>query len=578
LVDSPVSPKLLFGNKDIFLPFFSRLESFSRSVGNVAAGSIDIGFWLELKDKTSNQLNNDSFMDNSAHSSFTGLLTYQRGWLPSEPAVMKNFKTYSNQEGCKFHITGNLTFKNALLSDNTISVRYGAWNEGITFEDSLFLGLSQSQRILLGKTCPPAGGCGIRASMNGRPGVHWNLALKNTIFSDFTCGSETIKIYDDGRMFDDMGDPVQSDNVSIINSSESNKPKLEDCSASIVQNWFMEDFDATLGPETKGPGFLIRDHERTKAFLPEGSCEALTYDAEGCTAFCEGVCLRLVHLMPTGRVTIDNTAFDKLQLTDLTTGISETYTLNAMGEAILALPAGQYDGEFLDGDGNPLTVDTVDIEAFREPRCSNYITEADFSFTNTASPTTAPTATPTASPSAAPTVSPTTAPTAESTKYYDKSYVLSGTNHKCPSEGRLFKSRSINSVEECHEQCFNMPGCNFFSYLGLKRLYMTCSLENDSYLGDYYESEAYELTSIKPPSDFGYELWDGKGIGMKCPSTSDRINKIQTSTRTECYQSCKETTSCGWFSYNQYTDWCLLCQSDGGMKSSSSYNTYEMLN
>jgi hypothetical protein len=142
--------------------------------------------------------------------------------------------------------------------------------------------------------------------MNGRPGEHWNLALKNMIFSDFICGSKTIDIYDDGRMFEDMGDPVQSDNVSIINSSESNKPKLNDCNP-IFQNSFMEDFDATLGPGTKGPGFLVRNHDRTKAFLPESSCEALTYGVEGCTAFCEGVCLRLVHLMPIGRVTIDNT-------------------------------------------------------------------------------------------------------------------------------------------------------------------------------------------------------------------------------------------------------------------------------
>lgn len=50
------------------------------SIGNVAAGSESIGFWLEMLDKYSNQLNPDSFRDNVAHSNYQCLLTYKRGW------------------------------------------------------------------------------------------------------------------------------------------------------------------------------------------------------------------------------------------------------------------------------------------------------------------------------------------------------------------------------------------------------------------------------------------------------------------------------------------------------------------
>jgi len=243
-------------------------------IGNVAAGSIHSGFWLEMLDRESNQLNAESFKDNTAHSNFHGLLTYHRGWLPKEPAVMKNFQTYNNKEGCKFHITGNLTFKNALIADNTFGVRYGVFNEGVTFEDSLFIGVSRDNELRLGKTCPPAGGAGIRSSMNARPNRWQNIALKNVVFTDFTCSSKTMTFYTDNQLSEDMGDPLQADNVTIINSSDLNRPSLTECDP-VYQNWFMEDFDGTLGPDAKSPGFLVRDLERTQAFFARGLLRSL---------------------------------------------------------------------------------------------------------------------------------------------------------------------------------------------------------------------------------------------------------------------------------------------------------------
>eukprot|EP00957_Ditylum_brightwellii_P140608 10711928-Ditylum_brightwellii.AAC.1 len=75
--------------------------------GNVAAGSNSMGFWFELKNLNSDQLSPMSFKDNKAHSNFQGLNTYKKGWKPSNPAVIDNFITYKNDEGAKFHISGN---------------------------------------------------------------------------------------------------------------------------------------------------------------------------------------------------------------------------------------------------------------------------------------------------------------------------------------------------------------------------------------------------------------------------------------------------------------------------------------
>lgn len=49
-------------------------------VGNRVAGCAHSGFWLEMKDKKGNQLNDDSFKDNVAHGCDFGLLTYKHGW------------------------------------------------------------------------------------------------------------------------------------------------------------------------------------------------------------------------------------------------------------------------------------------------------------------------------------------------------------------------------------------------------------------------------------------------------------------------------------------------------------------
>lgn len=421
-------------------------------------------------------------------------------------------------------------------------------------------------------------GHGIRASFNASP-KRPPLNLKDVVFKNFLCGTESIQIYHDTRMEDDMGNPVRTENVTVIASKYENKPRLNGCSWTF-KNWHMEDYDATLGPDNKGQGFLIRNNARMKAFLPEDSCETLWNDTstdssgDTCTAFCEDVCLRLVHLKPTGSVTIDKTG--KLELTDLATEKSFTYSLNKFGKAIVVLPPGQYSGDFLDETGNSVTIDEVEILTYDEPRCSNFVTEADFSFVTTPAPSASPsTSTPSASPSAAPTV------------HYDTTYKPAGENFKCPWDStRLFKY-GTGSVEECLEWCFDQPGCNFFSVSESKQLCLGCALENETNLSSSSGFDAYEMTTIKAPSDFGYELWDGiKGINKKCPwksATNDRIAKFQTSTRKECYQLCKNNDECRYFSWGEEharskeRGHCLLCKSDANFSGHTGFFSYEMV-
>ncbi len=333
-----------------------------------------------MRDKHGNQLNEDSFADNSAHSSFRGFLTYKKGWKPKEPAVVKNLKSYLNGEGSKFHITGNVSLKNCLFADNKISVRYGVWNSGVTFEDSKFIGLSKDQKLRRGQNCPPPNGHGIRASMNSWPKNYGGLALKNVEFDNFICGTESITFYYDNRLSYSMGDPVQADNVTIVNSLDKNRPRLDGCQNSAFAMWFMEDFDGTLGPPGQGPGFLVRDRPITTAFFPEDSCESLSYDSKDCTTFCKDVCLRLVHIQPTGSVTKSNSDIQKLQLTNPATSVTQSYNLNQHGKAVVLLPGGKYNGDFLDSGGNPVALDTVQIETFRKPRCLDYVVESDITF------------------------------------------------------------------------------------------------------------------------------------------------------------------------------------------------------
>jgi len=344
-------------------------------VNNRVAGCDDTGIWLEMKVKYGNQLNDDSFRDNVAHSCRTGLLTYKQGWIPAEGGHFKNIKVYKNWRGFKFHFTG-IKFTNFVAADDR-TYTYGFRNAGVDFEDSLFIGLSDDYRLRLNKDCPETNH-GIDATFNNLlDGSNKQVHFKNVEFRNFNCNSRTITWgFDDRFANRNMGDPLVESGTTFTGTTlESARPAL-DCSTQNSQNWFMEDAHGVIGPNGKGPGFIIKDNAQMQAFL-NGGCTGISYNQ--CSLMCEGACLRLVLIEPVG-----GGDYHSLTLTDQATQTSFTYTLDTWGEsngkAVVVVPKATYQGEFKDANGNSIITSSVNIEAFREPVCSNYVQSTDFTF------------------------------------------------------------------------------------------------------------------------------------------------------------------------------------------------------
>merc|ERR1712226_1698530 len=78
-------------------------------VNNVAAGSSNMGFWIEVKDLYGNQ-GTYSFKNNVAHSHFQGFNFYKKGYKPTTGALFDGMKSFRNEEGLKMHIVGNVVF------------------------------------------------------------------------------------------------------------------------------------------------------------------------------------------------------------------------------------------------------------------------------------------------------------------------------------------------------------------------------------------------------------------------------------------------------------------------------------
>lgn len=480
---------------------------------------------------------------------------------PTNLAHIVNFKAYKNVNGFKFHITGNIYISNSVIADNYYGIRYGAWNTGVALENTKFIGLSQDVHLRLGKVCPYTK-AGIYPSVNNFPSNQGQIELKNVDFTDFWCGSQTIELYEDPRLLDDMGDPVESTGVTITNSDESSKP-IFGCDP-IFQNVFMEDFDGSLGPSGKGAGFIIRNNDRMKAFLPTSSCEVLPYDEESCSSFCENVCLRLVHLQPFWESGTSD--FVRLVLTNQD-GRSHSYPMHSDGVAIVVLPAGQYHAEFFDGHDKLKEVDDVTVETFRIPRCENYVTASDFTF-STASPTQSPTEItdlPTLGPSETPSISILPTPSTF--------YVPLGTSSKCPYDSRrLFKTdtNTFFTVDDCYDRCYETPTCAYFTYQETSGVCMGCD-PSSLPLSTHDGFDSYEMVVTQ---NFPFQL---AGKNSKCPYDHSRLFKSSGDSLRACYELCHDRPGCEYFSYEASSKDCMGCSSNAlPFDAGSGFDSYEM--
>ena len=200
-----------------------------------------------------------------------------------------------------------------------------------------------------------------------------------------------------------MGDAIEMKGTQLVNVLEKNKPSFK-CQYEFRNN-FLEDIDGVLGPSDKGPGFIVRDRNDHKAFLPHNACTPLWYSGSSdwgqCSAFCEGVCLRFMRIKPYfGEWTVHKNM--KLLLSN--GELEHEFSSETYKDFELLLPSGTYHGQIFKEDGSELFAKDISVIAIGDkPLCQDYVRTSDFTF-STAPPTPFPTSPPTLT--ASPTLSP----------------------------------------------------------------------------------------------------------------------------------------------------------------------------
>ena len=240
--------------------------------------------------------------------------------------VLTDFSLSYLVDGLKFHNTGKVTIRNSLMADNKYHVRYGAFNSIVTFQNSTIDAMSDDYKYRLneGSDNYPHTSRGIYASINSDVNaddkVPDSLALKSVTFQNFQ-NSQTVEFYKDDRNYNQrgFGNPVSATDVKILNSAKTSYPYFN-CGMTYYHS-FLEDESGTLvAPEEPfqgQPGFIVAGREGMVAFLPEGVCEPISYSGsnsyqpDGCSYYCKGVCLRSVEIEPKGAH-----AYTKMTLTN----------------------------------------------------------------------------------------------------------------------------------------------------------------------------------------------------------------------------------------------------------------------
>ena len=200
-----------------------------------------------------------------------------------------------------------------------------------------------------------------------------------------------------------MGDAIEMRGTKLLNVWEKNKPSFK-CQYELRNN-FLEDIDGVLGPSDKGPGFIVRDRSDHKAFLPPNSCTPLWYSGSNewgqCSAFCEGVCLRFMRIVPHFGEWTSHTNMKLL----LSNGeIEHEFSSEEWKDFQLLLPSGKYHGRIFKEDGTELFATEMKVVAIGDkPLCEDYVEISEFTFSS-APPTLFPSSMPslTASPTHTP--------------------------------------------------------------------------------------------------------------------------------------------------------------------------------
>ncbi|KAL7531274.1 hypothetical protein ACHAXR_003949, partial [Thalassiosira sp. AJA248-18] len=270
-------------------------------IGNVAAGSESLGWWIEMRELNGDQKTLEpisSFRDNVAHSNkVVGFGTYKQGWKPTNGGVLDNLHIYKNPDiGFKYHITGNIRVTNSLFADNGHHILSGVWNSPVTFENSVFDSMSQDRQLRQEITCPVATyKTAIKHAYNND--IASPLTFINATFANLKCGKNLFQFHNDDRGGGrSMGAPTRASGITLINVDENRKPHFN-CDFG-ARDTFLEDVDGVLGPSssTGSPGFIVRNVAWMLAFIPPESCSNIPYSGSDCSVYCEGTCLRQVSI------------------------------------------------------------------------------------------------------------------------------------------------------------------------------------------------------------------------------------------------------------------------------------------
>ena len=201
------------------------------------------------------------------------------------------------------------------MADNLYHVRYAAFNGVVTLQNSTIDAMSDDYKYRLnqGSDKNPYTSKGIIASINSDVNaddpVPDSLVLNAVTFENFK-NAQTFDFYKDNRNYNQrgFGNPINATDVNIVNSSSSSYPYFK-CGSSYYHSYLEDDSGtllATSEPSHGKPGFLVAGREGMVAFLPEGACEPISYSGsnsyqpDGCSYFCKGVCLRSVEIEPKG--------------------------------------------------------------------------------------------------------------------------------------------------------------------------------------------------------------------------------------------------------------------------------------
>jgi len=290
-------------------------------IDNVAAGSVDSGFWFDTRDAVRGPSRNlpggdtmipgslsiTRFEGNTAHSNImAGMRYYDPGWRPMEDNnTLKNSRVYRNlRSGHFIHGNWNIVFDGGLIADNGVGIRIFKTGN-LRLKNTAIKGRTEEYQNIIENIPNAWAECytGLEFQHSRiRVINHAGMEVSNIQFSDFgpKCG-EAIAINTEFVVWDnhqyDSGDALSA--VSFANDGSVIK-KINMCYAMTrkVDSVAIFDADGSLDPNNRGnSGFLVSAQEKNLAFANGAGCTEIP---GACAHFCESACLRNVWVTVNG--------------------------------------------------------------------------------------------------------------------------------------------------------------------------------------------------------------------------------------------------------------------------------------